>query len=211
MKHIILAAFGLSLSLAPVFAQYDNDEKADIKVRKIDVSLVPAPRYLLQSSSPASDPTKKWLVVDADLLVAPEWADEITLKFYVATFYGPNVKENVPEGGYDVLSATVTIANVQRNVGTGRKAIVPVFLDANTVKKYEPSSIDKFVQDVVVQAYYKGVLQSTKWMKNPDNGRFWEKKQPRNGLLLNFLQSPWYPAYVDHYEQVKPSTTATGP
>ncbi len=204
----MLVLFCLGLFLNAVVAQNDHGNDADVKVKKIDATLTPAPRYSLQGALPTVDPSKRWLVVEADLQVAPEWADEITVKFFVAAFYGSTVK-NAPEDGYDVLSASVTVSNVPRNVGSARHALVPVFLDANTVKKYEPTGVDKFIQDVVVQVYYKGVLQETKWMKSEEHGRFWEKKQPRPGLLLNFLQSPWFPAYVDHYEQVKQASSSS--
>jgi len=43
-------------------------------------------------------------------------------------------------------------------------------------------------------------------MTNARRGdRFWEQKQPIGGVLLNLLQSPWWPAFSEHYEQVKPS------
>ncbi len=211
MKHMVFAVLGLGLFMSISSAQYEKEDTAssDIKIRKIEATLTTAPRYSLQGALPAADPSRKWLVVEADLLVAPEWADEVTLKFFVAAFYGSNAK-SASEDGYDVLATSVTVVHVQRNVASARRALVPVFLDPNSVKKYEPSGIDKFIQDVVVQAYYKGVLQDTKWMKNPDNGRFWEKKQPRLGILLDLQQSPWFPAYVDHYEQMKPALTSPG-
>ena len=58
-----------------------------------------------------------------------------------------------------------------------------------------------------MQVFYKGVSQDKHWMTEVKKGTdFWETKQPRNGILMNLLQSPWFPAYSEYYEQVKSSS-----
>lgn len=177
-----------------------------VQVKKIDISMEAAPRYQasVQQQKPQPDSNRKWLVVEAELETLPEWCDELQLRFYVVANYGAQAREKSPDG-YDVLSANVTVVNVPRNAGTGKKNIVPVFMDANTVRKYGAISQAQFIPEVAIQVYYKGVLQDTRWMKSEQqSGRFWEKKQPIGGVLLNLLQSPWWPAFSEFYEQVKP-------
>lgn len=186
-----------------------GQQKSDIIVKDIDVDLKAAPKYSLQGNAPPPvDADRKWLVVEAQLEGIPDWAEEVTVKFYVVANYGPNAKGiDIPADKYDVLTTTVTIVNMQGNKVSGKKNIVPVFMDSNTVKKYGLSGIHQFIPEVAVQVFYKGILQDTKWKKSEQqSGRFWEKKQPRQGILLNLMQSPWSPAFVEHYEQVKPST-----
>jgi hypothetical protein len=202
MKKLI--ALGLAAFMMTTVS-YAQKEEAEIKIKKIEVSLEPAPRYALQKPVPQADSSLKWLVVEAELECQPEWADEVTLKFYIVAQYNQTVRgEYVPKDGYDILATTVTVVNMKRNVGTGAKNIVPVFLDSNSVKKYGAVTKDAFIPEVAVQVMYKGKLQDTKWMKNEQrSGRFWEAKQPKMGILMNLLQSPWWPAYGDFYEQVR--------
>lgn len=174
-----------------------------IQIKKIDTTLENAPKYQasVQVQKPQPDSNRKWLVVEAELETLPDWCEEIQVRFFVVANYGPQARERSPDG-FDILSANVTVVNVPK----GRKNVVPVFMDANTVRKYGASSKDQFVPQVAVMVYYKGVLQDTQWMTNARRGdRFWEQKQPIGGVLLNLLQSPWWPAFSEYYEQVKPS------
>jgi hypothetical protein len=208
MKKIIIVTFSLAVWVSSLFGQ----ARQEIVVKKIEVDLSPAPNYTVNSqsvpssSNPRQDSSRKWLVIQAELESQPEWADEVQVKFYVAANYGGGAKDAPPDR-FDVLGGTVTIVNVERNSGTGKKNIVPVFMDANTVKRYGEPSITKFIPEVAVQVYYKGVLQHTKFFKGGDNSpRFWETKPPKGGILLNISQSPWSPAFLEYFQQVKPLT-----
>lgn len=205
MNKIIISC--LCCVLTGFFAY--GQKESDITVKKIEIDLSPAPIYTLQKVHPPPiDASKKWLVIETELECYPEWADEVGVKFYVVANYGPGAKD-APADGYDVLSTTVTIVNMQKSVGTGKKNIVPIFMDPNTVKKYAANGLQQFIPEVAVQVMYKGILQDTKWKKSEQiSGRFWEKKQPKTGVLLNLMQSPWAPAFIDFYEQVKPIGTA---
>jgi len=209
MKRIVLTVFLMFFAVALLPAQQNVNQ--EIRVKKIDVDLNQAPRYTIQGSAPQADPTAKWLIVVAELESTPEWADEVTVRFYVVANYGANAKgDYVPADKFDVLACSVTVVNMQKNFPpTGKKNFVPVFMDANTVKKYGASSKTQFIPEVAVQVMYKGKVQDTKWMQDEKkSGRFWEAKQVRGGILLNLLQSPWFPAYAEFYEQVKPSSSA---
>jgi len=196
MKKIPVVGVCLLLCSYSVQAQ-----KQEIQVKKIDVELKAAPSYRLQAGEMNPDASLKWLVVEAELESKPEWADEVSVQFYVVANYGSNAKGAVPPDHYDVLSAGVTIVNMEK----GTKNRVPVFMDARTVKKYDAANIQQFIPEVAVSVMYKGALQHIKWMKNESSGRFWERKQPRAGVLLNLMQSPWWPANADYYELVKPA------
>ncbi|MBI4025601.1 MAG: hypothetical protein HY360_11525 [Verrucomicrobia bacterium] len=213
MKNLLAAGIMLVFIATEVSAQTTQPTKSDIKIKKIDVELSLAPRYTTQGQSiprqAQSDQNRKWLVVEAELESGPDWVDEVTVKFFVVANYGSTAKEK-PADNYDILATSVTVVNMQRNVGTGQKNIVPVFMDANTVKRYGATGIQQFIPQVAVQVIYKGTLQDTHWMTGVQKDvRFWETKQPRAGVLLNLTQSPWSPAFLDHYEQVKPIVAGT--
>jgi hypothetical protein len=206
LKHLSLLACFLAAGT------FVSAQQPVIQIKKIDVTLEAAPKYttVVQQQKPQPDSNRKWLVVEAELDCQPEWSDELQLRFYVVANYGPQARERSADG-FDVLMTTVAVVNVPRNVNTGRKNTVPVFMDANTVRKYGAMSKEQFIPEVAIQVYYKGVLQDTRWMKSEQqSGRFWEKKQPTGGVLLNLLQSPWWPAFSEFYEQVRPGGTGGG-
>ena len=212
MKYFLIATLSLLFIGSNLFAQAPRE----ILIDKIDISEKQAPKYNLNGSDPKSESSRKWVIIEAELQSLPDWADEVTLKYYVAVNYDPNTKINgVPvsrlpaDQQFDVLEATVTIVNMERNAGTGKKNIVPVFMDSNTRRRYNSGALNQFIPEVAVEVYYKGVPQDRKWMKSEQrSGRFWERKPPRRGILLNLTQSPWWPAFSEHYEQVKPVSSA---
>ncbi len=199
-KYFVAVCFFVAFTLsAPAQAP-----QTEIQVRKIEVNLETAPKYNVSAQRQRQTPqSRPWLVVEADLLCEADWADEVQVKFYVVANYGPTAKEKSADG-YDVLTTTVSVVNMAGNKSTGQKNIVPIFMDSNTVRRYAAVSKDQFIPEVAVQVMSKGVLQDTKWMKSEGSGRFWEKKQPKSGILLNLMQSPWAPAFIEYYEQVKP-------
>jgi hypothetical protein len=196
------------------------ESKSDIFVKDINLTLSAAPSYELQASPkgkslPRQDTGNRWVLIEAELDSKLDWADEVQVKFYVVANYSPGafvegaVASKLPnDQQYNILTTTVSIVNMPKSGTAGRKNIVPVFIDPNTVKKYGgEGNLQKFIPEVVVEVMYKGVLQDRRWKNNEKgSGNFWEKKQPKPGVLLNLLQSPWWPAYSDYYERVKPLT-----
>jgi hypothetical protein len=194
------------------------ENKPDIIVKDISLTMSAAPTYELQASPkgksiPKQDTANRWLLIETELESKLDWADEVLVKFYVVANYAPGayvdgaLASKLPDDQqYNILTTTVSIVNLGKSNG-GRRSIVPVFLDPNTVRKYGgDSSLQKFIPEVVVEVNYKGVLQDRKWKNGNEKtpGMFWEKKQPKTGVLLNLIQSPWWPAYSDYYERVKP-------
>jgi hypothetical protein len=219
MNKLHRVAFGALLFTASAFGQ---NKSPDIIVKDITFTLSPAPAYNILSppngkSTPKQDTSLKWLVVEAELESSLDWADEVQVKYYVVAQYaatayvdGNSVSKLPNDQQFDILTTTVNVVNVQKSAGTGRKSIIPVFLDPNTVRKYGEGTLSKFIPEVAVEVMYKGIVQNIKWTGDGEKkyGRFWEtKKQPKSGVLLNLLQSPWWPAYSDYYERVKPLST----
>jgi hypothetical protein len=215
MKPILLFGFCLLTLPLAVSAQI---RKPDVVVKDIKLTLSPAPIYNLESvptgqQQPKQDTSDKWLMIEVDLEPQVEWIEETLVKFYVVAQYAPDAwiggvqaRKLADEMQYDVLTTAVNVINLQKR--TGHKNRVPVFLDPRTVKKYGHSSLTHLIPEVAVEVSSRGVVQSLRWMNGDERrpGRFWERKQPKAGILLNLLQSPWWPAYSEHYERIKPTS-----
>jgi hypothetical protein len=206
MRKLLISVCSLSLITSLSFGQA---VKPEITVKKIDVQLSQAPIYTVNSQKipagqPKRDSTKEWLVIHAELESEAEYVDDVQVKFYVVASYGA---KGVSASPYDILESKVSVVGMRKNKGTGNKNIIPVFVDPNTVKKYGESALANFIPEVVVEVRAKGILQDLYVWKNVRKGvRFWEQEPTKPGVLLNLLQSPWWPAFADYYEQVKPVT-----
>ncbi|MDD2707747.1 MAG: hypothetical protein PHV34_07025 [Verrucomicrobiae bacterium] len=204
MKKMIIVVF-LAVSFA--FSIHAQQQRVDIVVKEIKVDLVQAPKYgvTVHKQLPQPDSSLKWLIIEADLDSSLEWADDVVLRFYVVAQYGNNARgDHVPQDRWDVLASSVTVTSLKKG-----KGVVPMYIDSTTVKKYGAVAVQQFIPEVVVQVMYKGAVQHTKWMRNEQqSGRFWEKKQPKSGFLVDITKSPWWPAFSENYEQVKPMTAA---
>jgi RNA polymerase sigma factor (sigma-70 family) len=186
-----------------------QNQRSDVLIKKIEVVESETPHYEISNQVfpeiPKRDSVKKWIVIQAELDLNVESLDEVQVKFYVVGQYGNQQKTTDPKE-WDNLIATVNVVNMQKNTG-GKKNVVPVFMGSNTVKKYGEPNIQNMIPEVAVQVWSKGVLQDEFFWKKVGD-RFWERKQPKSGILLNLLQSPWWPAFAGVYEQVKPTPQA---
>ena len=122
-KILIATCLCLAFDCHLAFAQID---KPVIGIKDINAYLVLAPQYTVATTGQPvlqkgidfiknHSSSQKWLIVEAELLSEPEWADEVNVTFYVLAKYSPTVKEKPPAGA-DILSATVTIVNMQSNI-----------------------------------------------------------------------------------------------
>jgi hypothetical protein len=145
-----------------------------------------------------SDP-KKWQVITIPYETAPDWIDELTVKFYALAV------TRDPESGKKVFSLyklTVKYSDVER----GRSHKATAFLRPTAVKRYgnifAVAAVFSIDGKVVAEASQEMERLPEQWWKNP---RVVERPDVivRTGYFLNRAQSPWSLINYDDYEVIK--------
>jgi hypothetical protein len=162
----------------------------EFAIRDIHQQLVSAPQYASmiegQGTTGASF-QKKWLRVETTFDSTPEWADDVTLKYYVLMGKGRETK---------LFTGEATYVNVAR----GTRHVSALFINPNTVERYGQGR----VETVAVELLYKGRLID-RASEPPTQTRWWERYTPVPGYLVPPHQTPWSLMAYQRYEQLKPS------
>lgn len=130
---------------------------------------------------------QNWLRIETDFESAPDWADDVQLKYFVLLGRGDNAR---------CLVGQVTYINVAK----GGQHSSGMFVHPNTLQRYGNGQVEA----VAVQLFYKGQLidQSS---YPPTNDRWWERLAPVSGLVLPPGETPWSVLAFDRYESPKPT------
>jgi hypothetical protein len=129
----------------------------------------------------------KWLKIETEFDSAPQWADDVQLKYYVLLGDGRDVRMFVGE---------VTYVNVAK----GLRHYSAMFMNPNTILRYGNGQ----VQAVAVQLFHKGQPIDLNTYP-PTRERWWDRYQPTTGFVLNPQQTPWSIMSFDRYEELKPT------
>lgn len=184
----ILFLMMVSFSFLSLAQQGPPSQPGDFKVRAIHQQLVLAPQFsqaLGQGTSGAAL-QKKWLRIETTFDSKPEWADDVTFKYYVLIGKGRDAK---------LFTGEATYVNVAK--GNGR--ISGVFMHPNMVDRYGQGRVEA----VAVELRHQGRLMDE--ASDPStNARWWERYTPVPGYLLIPQQTPWSISAFERYEQTKP-------
>jgi hypothetical protein len=173
------------------FAQdSDNPNGPPFKIDVIRQSLVMPPDYSAAVSGTGTRSTAlgdRWLKIETEFDSAPQWADDVQLKYYVLLSDGRDLR---------LFVGDVTYVNVSR----GLHHYSAMFMHPNTIQRYGNGQ----VQAVAVQLFYKG--QPIDVSANPPtHERWWDAYQPTSGFLLSPQQTPWSVMSFGRYEELKPT------
>lgn len=170
-------------------ADYPNGPP--FKIDAIHQSLVSPPDYSQAVSGTGSSRSMalgdRWLKIETEFDSAPQWADDVQLKYYVLLGDGRDLRMFVGD---------VTYVNVAK----GLHHYSAMFMHPNTIQRYGNGQ----VQAVAVQLFYKGQpIDLT--TSPPTHKRWWDSYQPRSGFLLSPQQTPWSVMSFGRYEELKPT------
>jgi hypothetical protein len=160
----------------------------DFKLRNIRQQLLMAPNYEAAGGAGVSGASlqKKWLRIETEFETAPDWSDDLTMKYYVLIGRGRDAKMFVGESTYV-------------NVAKGRH-FSAMFMHPNAVERFGQGKVEA----VAVELRYQGRLMDA--ASDPaSRERWWERFAPTPGYLLNPLQTPWSLTAHQRYEQIKPT------
>jgi len=182
-----LATTIFSLSALSI-AEAQAPKPSDFKISNIRQRQLSAPDYGNAGADlggVSSTANKQWLMMEVTFQTEPDWADEITLKYYVLMGRGKDTQ---------LFTGEATHLNVSR----GNRHYSAMFV--------HPSTIDRFgsgkVEAVAVQMYYQGRLVDQ--ASDPAaRQRWWEQYQPKAGYLLKPSDSPWSVVAHKRYEAYK--------
>ena len=194
IRHAVMggAAFVTIMSWAVLsFAQATRlSAEGTFKIKRIDQRFVLAPNLKGAATGEATTGAKmqrKWLEIETTFDSAPDWADDVSLKYHVMLIN--------KEGEARMFGGEITYINVEK----GRGHLSAIYMHPNTVVRYGRGS----VEGVHVELWYKGqrIDQET---QPPAKARWWEGSEPVKGFLLNPQQTPWL-VFSERFESIKPS------
>lgn len=162
----------------------------DFKIAAIHEQLVVAPDYgsfVTGASASGASLAKKWLRIETDFSSAPEWADDVTVKYYVLMGRGRQAR---------MFGGELTYINVEQ----GQHHLSAMFMHPNTVERYGQGNVEA----VHVELWYQGTLLDQ--ANSPiSNVAWWEGTEPIQGFLLTPQQTPWSITAFQRYEEAKPA------
>jgi hypothetical protein len=182
---VLLLSVVLSTDLA--FAQGANNVLALRKLEGIGRrALVPTPVYDTNVSRGRMN-AQSWGRVYAEFDSAPEWLDELTVRWYVLLKSDDNK--------FLMLKGATTYIDIER----GRGHVVDMFVRPKTLKRY--GEIVGIACEFVGGGQTLGgdatsVSGSKTWFKSPN-------VEAKDGMLLNRGETPWAFINYDDFEVIK--------
>jgi hypothetical protein len=194
-KRITIATLSVSVAfLIPAvlsFAQVPQPPAlAPFRITAIRQRLVSPPdfRSILQDTGNRSTgANQNWLQIEAEFASAPEWADDVQLKYYVLVGQGENARCLIGEMIYV-------------NVAKGPQHYSGMFVHPNTLQRYGNGQVGA----VAVQLFHRGLLVDQSSYP-PADDHWWERMTPVTGLVLPPRETPWSVLAFGRYESPKPT------
>lgn len=179
----------MMLSTVTVFGQ----GRTPFKIKRIDARLVVLPFIkgaVTGEAETGARAQRKWLELTTEFDSEPEWADDLTVKYYVLMLG----KDPEPK----LFGGEVTYVNIEK----GRGHLSGMYMDPNTVVRYTRANVDKI--PIHVEIWHKGSRVEQDTQPTPKSA-WWEGRDPVRGFLLSPLQTPWL-SYSGKFESVKSSS-----
>jgi len=184
ISFILFVAF----STSTCFSQASRSSGREIKIKGIKQKLVEAPdfgTFTKELGTPSAGLIRRWLKIETEFESSPEWADDISLRYYVLMGKGDKAK---------LFEGELTYVNVAR----GQSHFSAVFMHPNTVQRYG----DGQAGAVAVQLYFENRLVDQ--ASDPKTKqRWWEQFSPVKGYILSPPQTPWSVIAHQRYEALK--------
>ena len=183
--RFVLAVF---LGFAPLSGEAQVRGGGDFQITKIIKNLISTPQFSYggaEQHPPGG--ADRWLEVEVEFAAAPEFTDELTVKYFILfngrLFTGEVTHVNIPAGRERRSVVYVTPRTLVRFAGNRPIA-------ANSV------------QNVAVQIVQQGVVKAELSLARAQPQ--WYATIPQvTGLVLNKNETPFAPLYWDRYEQIK--------
>jgi hypothetical protein len=161
------------------------------KIRNIRKDQVQAPSYGTSASSALNGGRpgtigNQWLRIEVQFDTGDlEWADEVTLKYFVVMGKGKLTK---------MFTGEITHVNVAK----GSQHFSAIYIHPNTLLRFGSGQVEA----IAIQMFYQNRLVAI-YLEPKTQQRWWEAIAPTPGFLLNPLQTPWSVVAYERYEAIK--------
>ena len=185
-----IVAFFIILAGLPYLA-CGQARPTEFQLTKINRNFVTTPNIAYNGGPQyRTDQTARWLEVEAEFIAAPDFTDELTLKYYILL----NGK---------LLTGECTVVAVP----AGRENRVVMYVSPHGITRClgsQPPNTNS-VQNITIQILQKGTLKDELNL-NRAPAQWYAQVQALPGLVLNKNETPFAPLFWDRYEQLKPAT-----
>jgi hypothetical protein len=185
-RTILISAIILSAIVTTVKAQPRT--AADFQLLKINTNFISSPQFTYSGAGQfQADQRERWLEVEATFAAAPEFTDELTLKYFIL-FNGR------------LLTGEVTHVNIP----AGRDNRSVMYVTPKTLQRLMlgRTVTNNAVQNTAVQLMQQGALKDE--LSAQRAAPQWYATLPQVvGLVLNKNETPFMPLYWDRYCQIK--------
>jgi len=156
----------------------------EFQITKIIKEFIPSPDYGIGPYRGAGN--ERWLEVEAEFNAAPEWTDELTLKYYIL-FNGR------------LLTGEVTHINIPSGLNRSVMFVLPAALARYAGNR---PLLPNTIQNVAIQIVQGGAVKDELSVARAP-GQWFAALPPISGFVLNKNETPFAPLYWDRYAQIK--------
>ena len=186
MKRTILICAIIAAAIAAVMAQ--PRAAVDFQLQKITTNFISSPQFTYTGAEQyQADQRERWLEVEVTFSSAPEFTDELTLKYFILV----NGK---------LLTGEVTHVNI----AAARDNRSVMYVTPKTLQRLMlgRTITNNALQNVAVQLMQQGALKDELSLNR--TAPQWYATLPQlGGLVLNKNETPFAPLYWDRYCQIK--------
>lgn len=182
MRLRLLFVFFLCPLLAPAQPRPAAASR-EFQITKINKDFVPTPDYGIGQYRAGNE---RWLEVGVEFNAAPEWTDELTLKYYIL-FNGR------------LLTGEVTHVNIP--AGPNRSVMYVLPAATGRFAGNRPL-LPNMIQNIAIQIVQGGAVKDELSLVRAP-GHWFAALPPISGFVLNKNETPFAPLFWDRYAQIK--------
>jgi hypothetical protein len=190
MKARLIVPLVLASCLVAIVARSQGAPGGDFQITKITPNFISSPQFAYTGAEQFhADQRERWLEVEVTFSAAPDYTDEISLKYYILV-------------AGKLLTGEVTHVNIP--AGRENRSVMYVTPKTLTRLLLGRPVTNNSLQNVAVQLMQQGALKDELTL-NRAPAQWYATMAQVSGLVLNKTETPFAPLYWDRYCQIKTS------
>jgi len=159
----------------------------DFVVKAVNIEFISTPEYQFSGTQRRADTREKWMEIETEFEATPEFAEELTFKYYVQ------------------INKVVFIGEVTHvDIAAGKGLFSVMYISPRSIsrimegKGLSASSIEKVSVEISKQG---ALLAYGSW--KPEKQGWWATSPQKPGFLRNKNETPFAALYWSRYEAIK--------